>query len=143
MMVIMMTSFSCGRDDVRTSLKLAGKNRCELEKVLSHYENERDFEKLKAAKFLIKYMPWQRSYSVDISNYYEAVDSVLSVTNEREAFKAAMKSVYDEAEDYLRLDYDIQTITAYYLISEIDAAFGQWRNGKWARHLDFDEFRQV
>ena len=66
MMVIMMTSFSCGRDDVKTSLKLASQNRCELEKVLSHYKIERDYEKLKAAEFLIKYMPWQRSYSVEI-----------------------------------------------------------------------------
>ena len=50
MMVIMMTSFSCGRDDVKTSLKLASQNRCELEKVLSHYKKERDYEKLKAAE---------------------------------------------------------------------------------------------
>ena len=140
MMVIMMTSFSCGRDDVKTSLKLASQNRCELEKVLSHYKIERNYEKLKAAEFLIKYMPWQRSYSVDISNYYDAVDSVLAVTSERDAFKSAMKRVYEESEKHLRIDSDIQTITADYLISEIDAAFNQWRNGKWARHLDFDEF---
>lgn len=131
---------SCVRDSVGTSLRVAGKNRVELEKVLEHYRKERDDEKLAAAEYLIRHMPLHGSYSGNIVDYYDAIDSALAVTEGRDAFKSMMRSVYDEYESGITRDMDIRTITADYLISDIDSAFCQWREGKWAKHLDFNEF---
>ena len=36
--------------------------------------------------------------------------------------------------------YDSKIMTADYLIWSIDEAFRTWKQGKWARHLSFDEF---
>ena len=48
---------------VTKALKYAGDNRAELEQVLSHYSsNKSDSLKLRAACYLIEYMPYHRSY---------------------------------------------------------------------------------
>jgi hypothetical protein len=52
---------SCKESSLEGALSLSGKNRPELERVLTHYKN--DALKLKAAQFLIKNMPGHYSYS--------------------------------------------------------------------------------
>ena len=47
--------WSC-ESNLEKSLKMAGENRSELEKVLEHFENDPDPLKFEAAKFLIENM---------------------------------------------------------------------------------------
>lgn len=139
-LMIILTLSSCGGDNVRISLKLAGENRAELERVLRHFEEEGDAEKLAAAEYLIKYMAWHKSYAPEISAYYDAIDSAIVKIEGRDSFKLMMNSLYDRYSAVIRTDYDIRLIKADYLIADIDTAFAVWRRGKWAQHLDFEEF---
>ncbi len=62
--ILLFTSCSEGMDDesrLEYALEFAGDNRSELERVITHYNNEP--EKQKAAKFLISNMPRWYSYS--------------------------------------------------------------------------------
>jgi hypothetical protein len=52
---------SCKENNLEKALRLSGKNRPELERVLIHYKN--DVLKLKAAQFLIENMPGHYSYA--------------------------------------------------------------------------------
>ena len=59
--IFLMACNSSNSKRLEQALLFAGDNRGELEKVLTHYENNP--EKLEAAKFLIRNMPG--SYAVD------------------------------------------------------------------------------
>ena len=125
-------------------LRIAGNNRPELEKVLSHYSSEdSDPEKLKAAKYLIRYLPYHQSYGTQISEYYDAVDSVIALYPERGDQEKHIKELEAAYRPKYKLYPDIEIVTADFLIGNIEEAFGQWRNGAWARHLTFDEFCEL
>lgn len=69
--LIIITSCSHYPKEIEYALKLAGKNRPELEKVLAHYsKNPEDSLKYKAAVFLIENMPWHYSYKGEAVDYY-------------------------------------------------------------------------
>ena len=66
--LIIITLTSCGKypKGVAESLKLAGDNKTELEKVLEHYrKNPEDKLKYQAACFLIDNMKWHSSLNID------------------------------------------------------------------------------
>lgn len=134
---------ACGSDrkQLRLALAAGGENRGQLERVLEHYgHDEADNLKLRAAEFLIRHMPLHKSYDEGIGRYYDAVDSLIPHVRTKESFKEGMAELYDRHKAGLRLTNDIQTVTADYLIRNIEQAFDLWQNGKWASHLDFDEF---
>jgi len=125
------------------ALKLAGDNRPELEKLLSHYNQEPgDSLKYKAACFLIENMPGHYSYADtgNIEEYYDAVDSIASLYYGKEKYDSLFQDVslkYLQKQDYI---YDINFITADFLIDNIDRAFFVWQNAPWAEHVDFEDF---
>lgn len=127
---------------VEQALEAAGPNRAELERVLEHYGRAEpyDEEKHRAAAYLIRYMPGHRSMAGDYEAYYDRLDLLL-------AQEMPLSRTIDSVEYYARryrsrisFRDDIRHIDADYLIRNIDRAFEQWRNGKWARHLDFEQF---
>ena len=129
------------RRQLRAALAAAGDNRPQLERVLDHYSrNEADTLKLRAAEYLIRYMPLHTSYDAGIERYYDAVDSLIPSLREKTAFKAGMAELFNRYQSQLRLESDLRSITAEYLIRNIDQAFEQWQNGRWGTHLDFGEF---
>ena len=67
-----------GVHSVGWALRLAGENRSELEKVLDHFKDSEDKEKLAAAEYLIRYMPYHHSYPVSVDRYYDAIDSIVT-----------------------------------------------------------------
>lgn len=75
-----LVSCQSRNEALETALKLAGDNRPELEKVLSHYsKNPTDTLKLKAAKFLIENMPGHYTLEGNLINECrkKIVDTVL------------------------------------------------------------------
>ena len=127
--------------ELRRALAAAGENRQQLEQVIEHYKrDEADSLKLRAAVYLIRYMPLHKSYDTAIERYYDAVDSLIPHLKDKETFKRGMAELYDRYKSRLRLNFDLRTMTAEYLIRNIEQAFDLWQNGKWATHLDFDEF---
>lgn len=131
--------------EVNKALKMAGDNRGELENVLSHYAVGDDSLKLQAAYYLIANMEGH-CYAT-----YELLDTAgLHVDYNALDYPdyKALKVAWDTLEAlHGELDFekkekinDLETITADFLINQIDYAFLAWREKPWAKTLLFDDF---
>lgn len=119
------------------ALKLAGKNRAELEKVLTHYKN--DSLKHRAAVFLIENMPYYVGEEW-VALRKRQIDTTFSLTS----FKSSIEAL--RVMDSLHISFslisrrpDVTAIKSTFLINNIDKAFCLW-NQPWAKHLNFSEF---
>ena len=132
-----MVSCRQGRDRVEEALKLAGANRAELEKVLRHYEG--DTLKYRAARFLIENMP--HCYGYRQGGELDSIKRVRTYTNSFGQLDVGYIRKWGWF-DYRRLPkvYDVEVITADYLIRNIDHAFTVWRKRPWNRSLSFEDF---
>lgn len=139
-MILLFVACDTERRELRQALRAAGDNRPELEAVLDHYRSDADPLKLRAAKYLIRYMPLHRSYDTAIEAMYDRIDSMIPRHANRDSLMEAMAALYAQFKPQIGVDCDVQTVSAEYLIRNIEQAFGLWRNKPWARHLDFDEF---
>lgn len=143
-LLFLFSFISCKQGKLTNALKEAGDNRAELEKVLAHYKN--DELKLKAAKFLIENMDVHYTYTGEaVDTFYHYMDSVFEHSGNQNF--VYYSRVYDEffsqwGDRLNQIDdklYDINSIKADYLITNIDSAFAQWQNN-WACHYDFEHF---
>lgn len=124
------------------SLRQAGNNRPELERVLEHYADNP--EKLAAAHFLIENMPAHYSYA-DSSAIHEYYSIALNVLQSDLSPVAQRDSLYNLTNSrFYGLEYntisDVKIIKSDFLIKSIDQAFKEWKERPWAAHLTFDEF---
>ncbi len=132
-------------ENVTAVIEKAGSNKSELEKVISHYKETKEVIKEEAAYYLISNME-DHGYAV-----FELLDSTGNVVD----FNVLDYSDYDQlllgwdsikkirGEIDFKLDtlyHDYQTITADYLIKNIDLAFEAWDNFPWSKKLSFDQF---
>jgi len=138
---------SCRReaDDLEKALRLAKKNRPELEKVLEHYSiTPTDNLKLKAAVFLIGNMDGFFFYtSSELDIYYAALDSIFSLNERYEYITEEQQNLLNRLKkpnpSNFKTIRDIQYISAKFLIDNIDRAFEDWKLPH-AKALDFNEF---
>ena len=129
------------RRQLRAALAAAGDNRPQLERVLDHYSrNEADTLKLRAAEYLIRYMPLHRSYDNLIETLYDHIDSLVPNYTDADSLADAIRQSYTRIQPHLITHPDIQTISADYLIRNIEQAFALWREKPWAWHLEFGDF---
>ncbi len=139
---IVILFIGCSRlGSVRYALSAAGDNRVELEAVIKHYEKAGDKQKLAAARFIIANMPGHKSMVGDYESYYRSADSMLvSTINDDDKVRKL-----DSLSKKFAITYQesIKIIKSDYLISDIDMAFSQWREGEWSRHLDFMDFEEI
>ena len=131
---------------LKYALKAAGENKKELKAVLHHYSMEdRDAEKLEAAKYLIINMPAHYSYrdTAAINSYYRKALEILGTGPNPDWQRDTLRQISDR--DYAGLTDntipDVKVMKADYLIYSIDRAFNEWRTRPWANHLTFKEFR--
>jgi len=133
--------------EVAEVLEAAADRRPELEKVLTHYASEGDSLKLQAAYYLIGNMEGHCyvTYILRDSTEAEIEFNVLNYPDFN-TMKAACDSVEDQLGelDFKRGDKikDLETISADFLIEQIDYAFRSWREKPWAMGLSFDQFCQ-
>ena len=134
---------SPGKKDtaLNQSLKFAGENKIELEKVLEHFES--DSLKLEAAKFLIRNMPFHYYYDYDaLDKYYADFYNIVT------SYDISIKELADSLNEvYGRKIFsnnvmfnDAENIKADYLIENINHAFMAWENSAWRNNLNFSEF---
>ncbi len=133
--------------DVADAIEAAGDNRAELEKVFAHYTTGEDSLKLEAAYYLIANMEGHcyATYALEDSTEARVEFDVRDYPD-----YAALLVAFDTLEaQYGELDfkrkekiYDRDTITADFLINQIDYAFRAWREKPWAKWLTFDQFQQ-
>lgn len=139
--MLLLASCDTGRRELRQALRAAGDNRPELESVLGHYgRRDADSLKLRAAEYLIRYMPLHRSYDTKIEAMYDRIDSMIPCYANSDSLMDAMTALYADFKPQIKVGFDIRTISAEFLIRNIEQAFDLWRNKPWAKHLNFDEF---
>lgn len=130
--------------ELEETLSQAGSNRGELFRVLAHYEEEEDSLKLRAAQFLLENMAW-KAYATGrvVEEYFAFMDSVFRTGHKSEEELPLIYGQYERQARYLKekqvIALDARTLTADYLIRNIDEAFAVWHR-PWNRHLSFDEF---
>jgi hypothetical protein len=149
----MVLFFSCENvpENVKNALKMAGKNKKELQKIITHYKKTGNKNKLKAAYFLIGNM--EDKYSVtggNLNEYFKLLKKVGALKDKgikRDSLDLIMKLKYDSLVskigginyDNLKIESDLQTINSSFLIKNIDLAFEAWSK-PWAKHICFDDF---
>ena len=136
---VLFLVYQCSIEESR-ALRYAGDNRVELEKVINHYRDEGDTQKLEAAKFLIKNMPMHCSLTGDLESYYDAAEGVLNSGKKGTVLLDSLQYTARSFGGRIHLEEDVKAITAEYLIDNIDLAFSAWRDGPWARFLSFENF---
>ena len=131
--------------EVSNVLVLAKENRPELEKVLNHYQESGDTQKFEAACFLIRNMRgkayarvgWRGKNKKDVK--FEALDyknlDEAKVAINKLSKKHAGISYYTNKQVL-----DVETISAEFLINNIDQAFESWRANPWSRDISFATF---
>lgn len=137
--------FSCNHysDEIIGSLELAGANRIELEKVLSHYKG--DPLKYQAAQYLIGYMPYY-NYREELPEFEPVWDSMALIPvgdyeYRKNKYIRFLESVTDKEETRPGiLKYDIREVTADYLIENIDLAFVAWQEIPEEKRASFEQF---
>jgi hypothetical protein len=131
-LVVFFSACSSHSKELQQALRLAGDNRIELEKVLTHYKN--DELKLKSAKFLIENMPWHGSLLVRLKTPTGQLYSGF-VANQHH-FDSLMLLGYRTERS---VELDIRHIRSDFLIEQIELAFEAWEK-PWSRNISFDDF---
>lgn len=139
--MICFTACSRNSDKIQLALKLSGKNRLELEKVISHYsKNVSDSLKLKAAYYLIENMPGHftlRGEKIDECRERINCDTLTSYYHKKLMNILLGHFVHDKTSYKI---YDIQNITSHFLINHIDASFKILEQYSWLEVISFDSF---
>ncbi len=146
---IIITSIICSCQIAETdnqleyALELAKDNRQEMEKVLDHFSD--DSVKYEAAAFLIRNMPGHYSYAdtTAITKYSHEVDSIVTAMRDSSdyALRDSINSCTTKSDiRNQKKASDIETMKADYLIANIEEAFHVWKEGYWAKHVNFDDF---
>lgn len=128
---------SC-QEPMGTTMRMAGQNVGELQRVLTHYDEEDvNAVKREAAVFLIENM----------TAHYSAVSPALDsfACKVRHADKINTDSVQNWWNQYKHYDYsskklDAQTLKADFLIDNIDQAYGVWQESPWHKEVNSKMF---
>ncbi len=158
-LLILLFAGCGGTTQLEKALTLAGDNRTELERVIEHYKN--DDEKLAATCFLIENMIDSYGSSGNVVTacqpFYKQYDSLMlihSYDSLSHIFDYGKMKLWDKQVDSLWYEYqnkntfilrnddrfDLQHITADWLIAEIDMAFEAWQSNAYMCDCPFDDF---
>lgn len=158
--IYMITLLSCVTNTEKQALcrtlEQAGEQRKELEKAISFYNQDKDSLKRKAMLFLLEHMYAHYTYSnqqMELTRRaFDVMDTLLTRhtnTNlENHADFKLLSSIIDsisQAEELfekeeLEKKWDNQTVTANFLIQNIEFAFRAWNTNPWAKNVDFKTF---
>lgn len=143
-LIISIALLSCSpHSKLNEAFKISGQNRAELEKVLAHYsQDEADSLKLRAAEFLIENMPGHYAYSDEsIDTYTQQFDSINKVvTMYLRSYFYSFPTLNNPNTFFMKREYDIEHITAAYLIKNIDYKFRLREITPWGKDIDFSDF---
>ncbi len=144
--VIFIGCLSCSdQTALDHALHLSGNNRTELEKVLEYYsKDEKDSLKLKAAIFLIENMPFHHYLELSEKEllyqkelYPLTTEGALGPSQAMDSLEKKYGRMNNPMTDYKN---DLETITAEYLIANIEYAFRAWERAPWKKYISFRQF---
>lgn len=140
---------SCGLSKYDQALDQAGDNRVELEKVITHYDSLGDDAKKKAALFLIENMSGKQSVvfrdtaaHAELLHYFATIHDPIGWDPLYSTVSKTMDSVIRSHSVNITINNDLQTMTAKYMMQNIDKAFHAWNKAPWSKNYTFDEFCQ-
>lgn len=129
------------------SFDLAGGNRKQLEKVLDYYSKPQDSLKRKAAIFLIENMYIHYGFYGKAVEQYNTLFDILDTMNHKQTiplFSQSKQLIESNIANFKGINYtknfDCRTITAEYLITNIELSFHAWKNSPWSKNVDFADF---
>jgi len=127
------------------NLSKAGKNRAELEKVLSHFSNNpKDSLKYQAAVFLISNMENYFHFKGEWPVRFDALffDRVGALDND--GIRRLRDSIEIEIgrpdNKNIQIHRDIEHLSSSFIINNIEEAYDSWQNAPWSSSVSFDSF---
>ncbi len=135
---------ACHEKSTEAAMKHAGDNRHELEAVLEHYRKEP--LKKRAARFLIENMDAHFAFGGEaVEAYGRSMDSLF---RHGQGDRGYWNMQYDSLLQHIGMElelcqnnrlHDTETLTADFLIEQIDSAFGVWPQ-RWNKQYSFETF---
>lgn len=131
---------------LEAALQQAGKNRGELEKVLTRYKiSPADSLKYKAACFLIENMPnygFHKGQQLEqYLTYYPLLQTIRGKDIKPEVIADSIRHMYGpfhlDSLDYYK---DIETVDSAYLCHNIEWSFKVWQEQPWGKYVSFADF---
>ena len=126
---------------LESALNMAGTNKGELLKLLSHYR-ESDNQKYRAACFLIKNMPYYSFYEGEelqkYLRYFEAHST--NIKGAQFIVDSLKKADGEFSIDMLTRKKDIEVVDSAFLVEHIEWAFKVWKEQPWGGNVTFDDF---
>ncbi len=118
------------------ALQMSGDNRVELEKVLTHFKDDPDPLRYRAAKFLIENMPYNYSNTGDAAEYADSAFSISSryPIEQRDSIFGSI--AFADPSLASSVAVDLKNLKADYLIKVIDEACDIWRQVNWKEEYD-------
>ncbi|RAV27416.1 discoidin domain-containing protein [Sinomicrobium soli] len=150
--VLLLIACHSAPEEVREALESAKDNRPELEKVITHYQQQDDTEKLEAAYYLIGNMDGRYYWDGEIVTAFDSLFRYMDSLHRAKRFVppespfvkkkwAALTDLYGmPAYRYAEKYSDSESLTSEYLISQIDQAFKIRDSLPWGKQLTFEEF---
>jgi hypothetical protein len=139
--ISLLTLCACSRypAGIEETLRFAGNNREELEKVLEHY-NHRGADSLKylAACFLVENMRYHYTCNnARLDSFRVYLRDIIPTEQTYSQFANKFGEINHEP---YKIIYDAHVITADYLIKNIDFSFRLWEEAPWGKHISFEHF---
>lgn len=127
------------------ALTAAKANRPELEKALAHFEAKGDPQQLEAARFLIANMPGHGYITTSLQTKDGTTlpyDPLAHKTyKEALAVLDALEREHGDLEfNRSSIRYDVETMTASFLIGHVERAFAAWQEAPAERRVGFEAF---
>jgi len=143
-LILCIGLYSCSdRPSAVNEILESTSNKSELEKVISHYKQTGDEQKLKAIYFIIRNLSYQHHFEGEGVNQYRQMFQLIKPDYTGRGLHRTWDSLKvgfgtNFPGPVHRVD-DVNMLKAAYLIKHIDAAFIAWRY-PWAKNLSFDDF---
>lgn len=151
-LILALAFFSCSKysPEINKALKMAGENKAELIKVLEHFENQDNEEKLRSAEFLVKNLPYNYSYDTTNLHKYRIISNKAELAYKGKIDTLLINSLWDSikiAENPFSnifsraVKKDIKTISSEFLINNVNEAYSSWKANPYAKDsISFDDF---
>jgi len=119
--------------NIQQSLNMAKENRTEIQKALDHFPKGSD--EYNAMCYLIEQMINHKSYD---GHTNQKLRNIMRTTPHFDFKKIEWDFLSQSKEP--KLNSDLNTITADYLINNVNEAYNTWSNCSWKKEISFDHF---
>jgi hypothetical protein len=145
--ITVFSGCAANQSKLDVSFELAGRNKKELQKVISYFEKSGDPLKAKAAIFLIENLPYHRTYKINraFDNCFDNVNKLPADTSgndRRKYFESLLRAVKNSSNTPQQWSSTeiVKAVNADFLINNINLAFKAWNMVPRENRASFEEF---